>query len=89
MKNLEEKAAAAASLYVQQSLHKKAPVEECWTAKEDYSAGYLLGSISASLATEQRRAKALRLLAELIRIAEGRGDYHSSTAAKYIVEVLK
>jgi pimeloyl-CoA synthetase len=89
MKKLEEKATAAANIYVQQSLHEKVGQEECWTAKEDYIAGYCLGNVSAHLHSAQKIAKAMRLLSELIRVADYKQEYHSSSAARFILEVLK
>ena len=89
MKNLEEKAAAAASLYVQQALDGQVSQEDCWTAKEDYTAGYVFGADSSTLATSQKINKALRHLADMTRIADGRGDYYTATQARFIIEVLK
>ncbi len=92
MKRLEDKAAAAASLYVQQSLHKQVSQEDCWTAKEDYTAGYCFGASAMAWNAAQKTekiARATRHINELIRVAEARGDYHSSTAARFILEILK
>ena len=89
MEKLEKKAEAAANMYVQSALAKTEPQDDCWAAKEDYIAGYCLGNVSAHLALMGKHNKAIKLLAELVRIADGRGDYHSASAARYILEVLK
>jgi hypothetical protein len=89
MKKLEQKAEAAANIYVQTALEKTESQEDCWSAKEDYIAGYCLGNVSANLHVSQKINKALRNLAEMVRVAEGRGDYHTSTMARFVMEVLK
>ncbi len=89
MEKLEKKAEAAANIYIQQAMAKTETQDACWAAKEDYIAGYCLGNVAAQLALMGKHNKAIKLLAELVRIADGRGDYHSSSAARYILEVLK
>lgn len=89
MRTMEKKAEAAANIYVQGAMAKTEPQDACWAAKEDYIAGYLTGAYNEQLVLEQRRAKALRYLAELIRVADGRGELYSATQARFIMELLK